>query len=163
MNCLRKTMAFMLSIIGMVSMFSGCSRDPAGNAEKDVPISDITEKLKSDLTWVDSMRQLEDSVIEKWYSFDSEKVESCEVYVAETGATAEEIAVVKLSDKSGLSDVEEIMQKRVDKRKKEFENYVPSEMYKLENAVNTNHGNYAALIICDDFEKAGDVFEECFK
>lgn len=140
-------------------LLCGCSRA----AEKtDVPVSDISSKLISELTWVDSLRQLDDSVVEKFYGFDTSKLDSYEVYVSDSGSTAEEIAVVKLSDASAKSDVTAAMEKRVEKQKKQFENYMPEEMYKLENALISEHGNYIILVVADEFEKAEEVLGSCF-
>lgn len=141
-----KVLAVMLGVVGMVCAFSGCSRDTAGS-DKDVPISDIVEKLKSGLEWEYSMIQATDAMIEGWYSFDSEKVEEFTVYVTDFPSVADEIVVVKLSDKGYLSEAETILKDRVDNRKKEFEGYSPTEAYKAENAVITSHGNYVALIV----------------
>jgi hypothetical protein len=157
-----KVLAVMLGVVGMVCAFSGCSRDTAGS-DKDVPISDIVEKLKSGLEWEYSMIQATDAMIEGWYSFDSEKVEEFTVYVTDFPSVADEIVVVKLSDKGYLSEAETILKDRVDNRKKEFEGYSPTEAYKAENAVITSHGNYVALIVGNDFDKADSVFEDCFK
>ena len=157
-----KTLAIMLGIAGIVCVFSGCSRDTASN-DKDVPISDIVEKLKSELEWEYSMIQASDAMVDGWYSFDSEKVAEFTVYVTDFPSVADEIVVVKLSDKGYLSEAETILKDRVDNRKKEFEGYSPTESYKAENAVITSHGNYVALIVGNDFDKAGSVFEDCFK
>lgn len=157
-----KVLAVMLGVVGMVCAFSGCSRDTVGS-DKDVPISDIVEKLKSGLEWEYSMIQATDAMIEGWYSFDSEKVEEFTVYVTDFPSVADEIVVVKLSDKGYLSEAETILKDRVDNRKKEFEGYSPTEAYKAENAVITSHGNYVALIVGNDFDKADSVFEDCFK
>lgn len=152
----------LLVALAAALVFAGCSREVS--EEKDVPISDITEKLLSDLTWVDGpLFQLNDNAVSKTYDFGEAGIEGCEVYIAASNATAEEIAVVKLNDKKDLPAVEEAMQKRVDTKKKEVENYKPEEVYKLENAVITSHGRYAALIVCDEFDKADEVFESCFQ
>ena len=157
-----KVLAVMLGVVGMGCAFSGCSRGTAGS-DKGVPISDIVEKLKSGLEWEYSMIQATDAMIEGWYSFDSEKVEEFTVYVTDFPSVADEIVVVKLSDKGYLSEAETILKDRVDNRKKEFEGYSPTEAYKAENAVITSHGNYVALIVGNDFDKADSVFEDCFK
>ena len=159
MKYLRKGLLVVLMVIAVCC---GCSRNVP--EEKDVPISDITAKLLSDLTWVDGpLYQLNETAVSKGYAFDGITLDGCEVYTAATGSTAEEIAVVKRSDKKDISDVEEAMKTRIDKKKKQFENYVPEEMYKLENAVISTHGNYAALMICDEFDKADEVFQGCFE
>ena len=153
----------LLVALAAALVFAGCSREVS--EEKDIPISDITEKLLSDLTWVDTplIPAPNMEYFSKLYGFDQMDLESYEVYIGFSNSTAEEIAVVKLNDKKDLPAVEEAMQKRVDTKKNEVENYKPEEVYKLENAVITSHGRYAALIVCDEFDKADEVFESCFQ
>lgn len=157
MKILRRGLLLLMVLL----VVCGCSRD-AG--EKDIPLSDISAKLMSDLTWVDGpLYQINETAIANNYSFGELGLEGCEAYLAATGATAEEIVVLKLTDKKDLSDAEAALQKRVESQKKQFENYVPAEVYKLENAVIASHGRYVALIVCDEFDKAAEVFESCFQ
>lgn len=158
MKILRRGLLLLMVLL----VFCGCSRGEA--EEKDVPLSDISAKLMSDLTWVDGpLYQINETAISANYSFGELNLEGCEAYLAATNVTAEEIVVLKLTDKKDLSDVEAVLQKRVESQKKQFENYVPAEVYKLENAVIASHGRYVALIVCDEFDKAGGVFESCFQ
>ena len=158
MKILRRGLLLLMVLLACC----GCSRGV--DEEKEVPLSDISAKLMSDLAWVDEpLYQLNETAISTNYSFGDIGLEGCEAYLGATNATAEGIVVVKLADKKDLSDLEAALQKRVDSRKKQFENYVPAEVYKLENAVITSHGRYAALIVCDEFDKADGVFESCFE
>lgn len=140
-------------------LLCGCTRNAA---EVNIPVSDISSKLIDELTWVDSLRQIDDSVIDKFYGFDTSKLEAYEVYVSDSGSTAEEIAVVKMSDSSVKSDVTAAMEKRVEKQKKQFENYMPEEMFKLENALISEQGNYVILVVADEFEQAEEILADCF-
>lgn len=157
---MKKVFKHLLILLALLTLLlCSCSRQ---TQTANVPVSDISAKLLSDLAWVDNMRQLEDSVIEKFYNFDTSKIDSLEVYISDSGSTAEEIAIVKLSDSSGKNGVYEAMEKRIEKQKKQFENYMPEEMYKLENALITEQGDYILLVIADEFEKADELFVDCF-
>jgi len=151
---------FLIAASAAAMLFCGCTR---GAAEVNVPVSDITSKLIDELTWVDSLRQIDDSVINKFYGFDTSKLEAYEVYVSDSGSTAEEIAVVKMSDSSVKDDVTAAMEKRVEKQKKQFENYMPEEMFKLENALISEHGSYVILVVADEFEQAEEIISGCFE
>ena len=152
-------LSLLFGLLFAVLAIGGCSREVQ---TPDIPVSDITGKLLEELEWVDNMRQLEESVIGNFYDFDTSNIESMEIYISDSGSTAEEIAVVKLSDSSAKEDVQAAMEKRVEKQKKQFENYMPEEMYKLENALITSHGNYVLLAVADGFEQADQLFESCF-
>lgn len=140
-------------------IFPGCSSQ---QQQKDVPVSDISTALQQQLSWVDTLRKLDDPVIENFYGFDTSKIDSLEVYVSDSGSTAEEIALCFSLTAAAKRMWKPAMESRVEKLKKQFENYMPEEMYKLENAVITSHGDYVLLVICDEFEDAGTVFDNCF-
>ena len=157
MNKMFKRLLIAASAAAMI--FCGCTR---GAAEINVPVSDISAKLMKELTWVDTLRQIDDNVIDKFYGFDTSKLAEYEVFVSDSGATAEGIAIVKMSDASVKDDVTAAMEKRVEKQKKQFENYMPEEMFKLENALITEKGNYVILVVADEFEQAEELIADCF-
>ena len=40
---------------------------------------------------------------------------------------------------------------------------MPEEMFKLENALISEHGNYVILVVADEFEQAEEIISGCFE
>ena len=86
----------------------------------------------------------------------------CKVYLG-TGATAEEIAVVECTDKDAASAAAEAFDKRVESQIKAYENYVPSELTKLDKAIVRSSGSYAVYVTAADADGAGAIVDEYMK
>lgn len=90
------------------------------------------------------------------YGISQEDIEEYEAYVS-TGATAEEIAVIKAKDEATAESMEEKLTERVEAQKNSFANYIPKEVEKLEEAVVYQEGVYVVLSISNDDEKAEEI------
>ena len=66
------------------------------------------------------------------------------------GSTAEEIAVFEAKSESYAKTIEtKLAPKRIENKKKDYENYMPAEMTKLKSPVIVRKGNVVAVCIAD--------------
>ena len=84
---------------------------------------------------------------------------TCAVYFG-TGATAEEIAVVKCTGNDEADKAEAAFNARVESQISAYENYVPSEVPKLENAIVRRSGVYAVYVTANDEAGAQDIIDQ---
>ena len=79
------------------------------------------------------------------------------------GATAEEIAVITVSDKENVSKVEEAVKARIESQKEGFENYVPEELTKLSDPVIRTVGNTVIVCVSDHNDQAEKIIDQATK
>ena len=79
-----------------------------------------------------------------------------------SGMMADEIAVLLIDDASKVKDVKDALVTYKERRTEAFMGYAPEQAAILENSIVVAHGNYVALLICENPQKAESVFKECF-
>ena len=99
-----------------------------------------------------------ESIIKK-YNLNAEKIKNVDAYVG-TGATAEEILIMELLDKKDISETKKIMETQIEERKLDFQDYLPKEVFKLENYILESKGNYIVLCISNDSDKAKEIINK---
>ena len=131
-------------------------------SQADFEPSELAGALYDSGCFTDLMSEMEEATALELYGIDPESVESCKVYLG-TGATAEEIAVLRCSDKDAASAAAEAFGKRVESQIKAYENYVPSELTKLDKAIVRSSGSYAVYVTAADADGAGKIIDEYMK
>lgn len=132
------------------------------NKDVTINIDDLASKMKEQDLFEDTLEEIDKDTIIKNYGFDGNKIKNIVSYVG-TGATAEEILVVELNNKSDLNEINNQITQRISERKEAFANYLPQEVYKLENPTLKVTNNYIILSVCKDSEKMNSFIEEYLK
>lgn len=134
------------------------------NTDKDIniDIQKLGEELVNSKIFEDSLSQVDKDSIIKKYNFDSQKIKDINSYVG-TGATAEEILIIELIKKDDKNVITENIKTKIQERKQDFENYLPKEVFKLENYNLESKGNYIILCISNDFDKAKEIIDKYIK
>lgn len=129
----------------------------------DFDVQELADKLKNEGDFKDQIAALDMEIaVSKLYGLDSTKIDSAAFYT-NTNATAEEIAVIKVTSADYTQTVEDAFHKRIDDQKAACENYLPDEMPKLDAAVVKSSGCYVVLCISCDSSKAETVIAEYMK
>ena len=144
-----------------LSLLTGCSQ----NSGKTITAAtdEVAQSLQESLSVEYELSKLSDDAANRLYSLDGNILEEQAVYVGVGGALADEVSVWRVKDEKDAATVKEAAEKRVENQKASFENYVPEEMPKLENAVITVDGDTIILCVSSDSDKAKEViasFEE---
>lgn len=127
-------------------LVTGCK----GNEEpKTVDLNELATTLLNDVEFEDTLTKLNDKMINKVYEIDNYK--TCTAYVG-SGATAEEIALFEFETQEDANEGYEQMQKRVEKQKKDYANYIPKEVKRLDDAVVIKYGNYVIFCVAEGNE-----------
>ncbi|MBQ3048879.1 MAG: DUF4358 domain-containing protein [Oscillospiraceae bacterium] len=155
----KKILALVLALILCAALLTGC---PA--SEKEIDTAKLYNSLKSDLAFKDELIDMEMSAILNYYFFDDANViEEALVCKSASGATAEEIAVITVKSVSDVESVKAAVEMRVEDLAFNFENYVPAEMDKIENAVVATSGRYIILAVADDSAAAQEIIDSYIK
>lgn len=144
----------------------GCGerQEETGTPEEENPYNtsidagELAEYLFNNITFADELAEVDDDIAYEIYGIDENAVKDISVYMS-TGATAEEIAVFTVGDDEGALLVSAAMSARIEQQKSGFENYVPEEIPKLENAVITEIDSAVIMIVCNDTSETETAIE----
>ncbi len=122
--------------------------------EADTTLPEMTARSSKDDEAKDSFTYLSD--------LDYGKVDAY-FYACAAAGTAEEMAVVKLKDKSDAAAMMDSLHKHVESRQGTFEEYDPEQVPLTKDAVVTREGNYVALIVSKKNGLAQKEFQKFFQ
>lgn len=154
-----KKIVFLLLICSVLGMLSGCGDNKEKTEKTDnteVNVSELAEKLSTELTFEDSLSKLDNAVALKYYGIDETIVQDCAIYIS-TGATAEEIAVFEANSADNAETILAACRTRREKQITSYSDYKPSEVDRLEHYVMVREGNYVVFCVNDDIDKAQEI------
>lgn len=135
-----------------------------GPGEEDVAI-DI-DAVKNDLDGAnlvtDTLSPVNENVLSGVLTLNPENIESYHMYMG-SGATAEEYGVFKCTSSDAAKEVVDKLQARVEARKKEFADYAPDAIPRLDNAVIRQKGAYVAYAVAENHAEALKIIDGYFK
>ncbi|MBQ6895427.1 MAG: DUF4358 domain-containing protein [Clostridia bacterium] len=100
----------------------------------------------------DNLSRVSDALIISTYNIDASYVRSAALFMS-GGSTAEEVAVFEVDSAKNAERIKKLIKKRIENKKKDFENYLPGEMPKLNNPLIVQKGNVVVLVISDKADK----------
>jgi hypothetical protein len=127
-------------------LLAGCG----GPETTDIIPADAAAAILEAVAFRDTLVEAEGDVAKEWYDLD-ENVSDFAIYISGSGATAEEVAVIKTSN---LAAAEATVKKRVEDLIFRFKDYVPAEMTKLNDPVIVSKADIVILILADDLAAA---------
>ena len=129
-----------------------------------ISFDDVYNDLSSNIDFGSNMSEMSEIAAENFYFiYDTDIMEEFVIYMDESNATPNEIALFRLVNESDRTTVETIVKNRINDLKIGFEDYNPDEMYKLENAVVKSKGKYVMMVICSDNTKAAEILNTYLK
>lgn len=129
------------------------------NTEITLDMPKLAEELINAQIFEDQLNEVDKESIIKKYNLNAEKIKNVDAYVR-TGATAEEILIMELLDKEDISETKKIVETQIEERKLDFQDYLPKEVFKLENYILESKGNYIVLCISNDSDKAKEIINK---
>lgn len=116
----------------------------------------LLKELKKELPFSDELAEIKENMVYHLYLLDSKKVDSITVWTS-SGATAEEIAIIKTND---IKEAKKAIEKRIETKRNDFDGYLPKELEKLKDPVIVTKGNYVILCITSDPKKARTIIDQ---
>ncbi|MDD2213792.1 MAG: DUF4358 domain-containing protein [Oscillospiraceae bacterium] len=159
-------LALLMAVIMVLGSFAlllaGCSTAGGGKKAGSVDLAKLRDDLLADISFESEMTPLDDSLFDRYYSFDPSLAVEKYVVVS-NGWTVEEIALFQAADEDKAKTIEAAMQERVEDQKKAFEDYVPAELTKLQSPVIVRSGVYVGMCISGDDSKAQEIMDQYLK
>ena len=148
----KKIIALILAATMLLACVGCGDGDGGSGSGESIDMASMLEEMKKTDTKMPSMKTVssKDENAEATFAvltdFDYEKVEEFIYSYSEEG-TPEEIAIIKVKEKSAVGDLMKALQAHVDSRKSTFQAYDPEQASVVENAVVTYKDNYILLAI----------------
>lgn len=116
----------------------------------------LANALKDELTYKDTLTAVDLETAKMFLNLADVEVEESYIYES-SGATAEEIVVLKCKDKDSAANAMKALEQRISEQTENFTDYVPEEVPKLNSAVVAVKDVYAVLSVSEDSSKAKEV------
>ena len=142
-----------------LALLAGCgSSGEAVDADAKTIGSDLLQKI----TYADEMTEMDLDTALMIINLSDVNITDSAIYES-TGATAEEIVVLKCASSDDAKKASEAFKTRVSEQKESYQDYVPEELTKLNAAVIATSGNFAVLSVSDDPDTAKSIISEYLK
>lgn len=143
----RMIAAILVLVLALVPV--ACGKDTAKEFD-----AKVTPKALMDAgAFSEELEELEEVILLRLYELDESKVAASAGF-ASTGLTAEEVAVLEMTDEAAAKDAEALLQARLEYQKESNEDYRPQEMPKLEKAVIQRRGKTLLFLVAADYAAA---------
>ena len=127
-----------------------------------INIEDLASKILQSGAFEDELIKIDSEMIMKDYNFTADEVEEFVSYQG-SGATSEEIVILKVKDKSNLNSIKDKINARIEERKEAFQSYLPKEVGKIDNNVLRVEENYVIFCVSNDSSKVNQIINDYVK
>ena len=121
------------------SLNTGFAKGGKGNADA------IAKSTLSTVNFEDELTKVSDTLLISNYKVDMSKLYSASMYLG-GGVTAEEVAVFEAISEAEAKNIEKLAEERIERKKLDYEDYIPAEMTKLNAPYIVRKGN--TVIVC---------------
>lgn len=165
-KCRVKKKLIVLGVLVLVLVAAiGCTSnksDDGGEKEVNVSVSEIAEKIQSDVEWP-ALIDLDEQGLKDFYGIDASDLEEYDVKIPMMIVKSNEIAVIKVKDAEKVEEVKENVEKRAESIKKTFETYLPDQYENAKNYLLKVEGKYIIFAVHEDTAKVEEVLNNFFK
>lgn len=135
---------------------SGCG------TKKDIQIDidALASELAAGVAFEDELSLIDDGMIPMLYDAD---VYADAVLYLGSGATAEEIAVFACEDETRAKGMLDEANSHIESQIISFEDYIPAEVQRLEEAIVRQAGRYVVIVVTADTDAAEKILDEHLK
>lgn len=158
----RKILLPLLIILSASFLFACGKKD--NKTIKDAKCEDILQEIKdnTDLSLCDTTTVYGDEDYSNYFDtlYDSEIEDISDgVFAYASSAYADEVTIVKVSD-GDTKYFKSRLEKRIEKRKNDFNGYKPEEVEKLDSARIAVEGDYVIMAVSDNAARIIDIFKD---
>ncbi len=141
-------------LVATMVVLAGCGGNKQ-QAAVDIVAADAAATLVEQGGFSDTkaLISLSDNLVDSFYAM-NDAVKEYAIYIDGSGGTAREVAVLKTADAKDIAKAREVLNSRLETLKREFQNYRPEEMKKIDNPVIVEQGNVVFMVLSDDPQKA---------
>ena len=158
---MKKKIAIIIIIIAIIAVLAMIIVKN-NNKTIQINIEDLASKILQSGAFEDELIKVDSEMIMKDYNFTADEVEEFVSYQG-SGATSEEIVILKVKDKSNLNSIKDKINARIEERKEAFQSYLPKEVGKIDNNILRVEGNYVIFCVSNDSSKVNQIINDYVK
>jgi hypothetical protein len=144
------------------SLGEDSSKAQTAKETKDtLDVEAIAETILGEISFDTELTKMEDSVVESMISKASEDTK-IDLYMGE-GTCADELLFITVADDSDLEGEIEALQNHLTEMQQSFQDYLPKEAKKIDDAVILQRGHYIVACVSGDKDNTKKVLEEQLK
>lgn len=133
-----------------------------GGQALSLDVDSAAEQMAVQGSFDEPLEKIGGDIAMKIYQLEPDAVAGSAVYTG-TAAVVDEVSVWEARDAAAVKTVEQAVRARLESQKESYASYRPEEVPKLDAAVIVSKGNYVALCVSKDSEKAKTVLEGLLK
>ena len=152
----KKIMATIMTLALSVSALTACG----GNSSVSIDASALADSLANDITYESELSKLSEDEITNYIDV-LDGVEG--IMYMSSGSTAEEVVVLTTPDESAAQTMYTNVQQFLKDQKSSFEDYIPAEAKRIDDAVTVQKGNYVVVCVSGDSDKAKEIVDKAFE
>lgn len=153
---MKKKISMIVAICLSVGMLTACG----GSKEVSIDTSALANSLVNDIAYESELSELSSDEIENYIDVVDE-VEG--IMYMSSGSTAEEVVVFTAPDTSAAQTMLANVETFLADQKSSFEDYIPAEAKRIEDAVKVSKGNYVVVCVSGDSDKAKQIIDQAFE
>lgn len=134
-----------------------------GCSSKDVSLNDIKDKLKDTIDFSTFSKEEEVSYLKDTFDFDTEKIDSYEMYGPQTNLNTNAVLLLRLKNASDASEFKEKIDAYKENLIKIYKDYAPDQAKLVEDSVYEEHGKTIVLVISEKSEDVKKALAELYK
>ena len=152
----KKIMATIMTLALSVSALTACG----GKSSVSIDASALADSLVNDITYESELSKLSEDEITNYIDV-LDGVEG--IMYMSSGSTAEEVVVLTTPDESAAQTMYTNVQQFLKDQKSSFEDYIPAEAKRIDDAVTVQKGNYVVVCVSGDSDKAKEIVDQAFE
>ena len=133
-----------------------------GDQALSLDVQSAAEQIAEQGSFDEPLEKIDGDIALKIYQLEPDAVTGSAVYTG-TAAVVDEVSVWEARDTASVKTVEQAVRARLESQKESYASYRPEEVPKLDAAVVVSKGNYVALCVSKDSEKAKTLLEGLLK
>lgn len=134
-----------------------------GCSSKDVSLNDIKDKLKNTIDFSTFSKEEEISYLKDTFDFDTDKIDSYEMYGPQTNLNTNAVLLLRLKDAKDASEFKDKIDAYKENLVKIYKDYAPDQAKLVEDSVYEEHGKTIVLVISEKSEDVKKALAELYK
>lgn len=134
-----------------------------GCSSKDVSLNDIKDKLKNTIDFSTFSKEEEISYLKDTFDFDTDKIDSYEMYGPQTNLNTNAVLLLRLKDAKDASEFKDKIDAYKENLVKIYKDYAPDQAKLVEDSVYEEHGKTIILVISEKSEDVKKALAELYK
>lgn len=159
-----KKCGFLLAALALImTLFAGCNGGQNGEAVKpNQSLDEIVSSIADELT-LPMPAQVDDTMLKDLFYVDPEDAASYSGQFAQVNVSSANILIVEAKDSGKVETISAALERRKQDMMTSFEMYLADQYEIAQNAKIITKGNYVALLMIDEVDRAEEIFNAAFE